>query len=241
MNVVYFPVHTILAAVILLIVPVVFHLVAFRKSTRFIHVLTSILVGTFILTVMGEVAGLTHLFDDRIILTLSILIAGISGRWINKSGIFGKEDILGNNVSKTSILLVAGISIFFYYQKNIFPPFSFDTLNTYLPWARIVVNEHSIPPFHFDSNPSYVISYPTLLYTSIALWREGTGRRSVGTGTHIFRTQMRVKDGNKTGLITYLINDREVSSEEPDEGKLQVRFEGVHSNLGANTPVGGAL
>ena len=59
---------------------------------------------------------------------------------------------------------------------------------------------------------------------------------------HIFHTQMRVKDGNKTGLITYLINDREVSSEEPDEGKPQVRFcEGGHSNLGTITPSGGAL
>nr|QNO47077.1 hypothetical protein ONOHIMFI_00003 [Methanosarcinales archaeon ANME-2c ERB4] len=59
---------------------------------------------------------------------------------------------------------------------------------------------------------------------------------------HIFRTQMQVKDGNKTGFITYLINDREGSSEEPDEGKPHVRFcEGVHSNLGAITPAGGAL
>ena len=169
MNVVYSPVYTILAAVVLLVVPIVFHLVAFRKSTRFIHMLTSILVGTFILTVVEEVAGLTHLFDARIILTLSILIAGVSGHWINKKGIFGKQNILGNNVSKTSILLVAGIAIFiFYYQKNIFPPFSFDTLNTYFPWARIIVNEHSIPAFHFESNYRYVVSYPTLLYTSIA-------------------------------------------------------------------------
>jgi len=169
MNVVYSPVHTILAAVVLLIVPIVFHLLAFRKSTRFIHMLTSILIGTFILTVMGEVAGLTHLFDAKIILTLSVLIAGISGRWINKTGIFGKEDILGKNVSKISILLVAGIAIFiFLYQKNTFPPLSFDALNTYLPWARIIVNEHSIPPFHFESNYRYVISYPPMLYTCIA-------------------------------------------------------------------------
>jgi hypothetical protein len=70
---------------------------------------------------------------------------------------------------------------------------------------------------------------------------KGLAEEALGQG-HIFRTQMRVKDGNKTGLITYLINDRAVSSEEPDEGKLQVRFcEGAHSNLGAITPVGGAL
>ena len=169
MNVVYSPVYTILAAVVLLIVPIVFHLVAFRKSTRFIHMLTSILIGTFILTVMQEVAGLTHLFDARIILALSVLIAYISGQRINKSGIFGKEDILGKNVSNTSILLVTGIAIFiFFYQKSAFPPYSFDALNTYLPWARIIVNEHSIPPFHFESNFRYVISYPTMLYTGIA-------------------------------------------------------------------------
>ncbi len=35
---------------------------------------------------------------------------------------------------------------------------------------------------------------------------------------------MRVKDGNKTGLITHLTNDGEGSSEEPDEGKPHDRF-----------------
>jgi hypothetical protein len=35
---------------------------------------------------------------------------------------------------------------------------------------------------------------------------------------------------------------RGCTPEEPDEGKLQVRFcEGAHSNLGANTPIGGGL
>ena len=70
---------------------------------------------------------------------------------------------------------------------------------------------------------------------------KGLAEEPLGRG-HIFRTQMRVKDGNKTELITYLINDGEGSSEEPDEGKPQVRFcEGAHSNLGAITPAGGAL
>jgi hypothetical protein len=35
---------------------------------------------------------------------------------------------------------------------------------------------------------------------------------------------------------------RGCTPEEPDEGKLQVWFcEGAHSNLGANTPIGGGL
>jgi len=69
---------------------------------------------------------------------------------------------------------------------------------------------------------------------------KGLAEEPLGQG-HIFRTQMRVKDGNKTGLITYL-NDGEGSSEEPDEGKPQVRFcEGAHSNLKAKTVAGGAL
>ncbi|MFV9631793.1 MAG: hypothetical protein ACNYWM_12085 [Methanosarcinales archaeon] len=56
---------------------------------------------------------------------------------------------------------------------------------------------------------------------------------------HILRTQMRIKDGNKTVLMTYPPPKKKgwgVSSEEPDEGNLQVRFcEGAHSNLGAIT------
>lgn len=55
---------------------------------------------------------------------------------------------------------------------------------------------------------------------------------------HILRTLMRVKDGNKTVLITYpKKKGGGGSSEEPDEGNLHVRFcEGAHSNLGAITP-----
>jgi len=54
---------------------------------------------------------------------------------------------------------------------------------------------------------------------------------------HIFRTQMRVKGGNKTVLTTYPEKGWGGSSEEPDEGNLHVRFcEGAHSNLGAITP-----
>jgi RNA-directed DNA polymerase len=43
--------------------------------------------------------------------------------------------------------------------------------------------------------------------------------------------------------LTYtLFKRRGCASEEPDEGKPQVRFcEGAHSNLGANTPTGGGL
>jgi hypothetical protein len=62
---------------------------------------------------------------------------------------------------------------------------------------------------------------------------------------HIHRTQMRVKDGNKTVPITYPPKKKGGwggSSEEPDEGNLHVRFcEGTHSNLGAITPTRGAL
>jgi len=54
---------------------------------------------------------------------------------------------------------------------------------------------------------------------------------------HIFRTQMRVKGGNKNVLTTYPEKGWGGSSEEPDEGNLHVRFcEGAHSNLGAITP-----
>ena len=57
---------------------------------------------------------------------------------------------------------------------------------------------------------------------------------------YILRTQMRIKDDNKTVLITYPPKKKRGwggSSEEPDEGNPQVRFcEGAHSNLGAITP-----
>jgi hypothetical protein len=169
MQITYSPLHTILAAGVLLIIPVVFHLIAFRKSIRFIHILTSILVGNFILAFVAEIAGLAHFFDAKIILLLSLLIAGVSGYWINKKGIFYKENITGNNISKTSILLVMGFAIFiFLYQKNTFPPFTPDTFAGYLSWARIIVNEGAIPAFHLETNSYYTIHLPPLLYINIA-------------------------------------------------------------------------
>jgi 4-amino-4-deoxy-L-arabinose transferase-like glycosyltransferase len=169
MNIVYSPIHTALAAGILLIIPVVFHLVAFRKSIRFIHILSSILIGNFILAFVAEIAGLAHFFDAKIILILSLLVAGIVGYWVNKKNIFDNENIIGNNVSKASIFLVIGIAIFlFLYQKNFFPPFTPDTVHAYLPWARIIVNEGSIPAFHFETNSYHTIHIPPLLYLNIA-------------------------------------------------------------------------
>ena len=169
MNIVYSPLHTALAAGILLIIPIVFHLAAFRKSIRFTHILTSILVGNFILAFLAEIAGLVHFFDAKIILVFSLLIAGALGQWVNKKGIFCKENITGNNISKTSILLMMGFAIFiFLYQKNTFPPFTPDALQAYLPWARIIVNENSIPTFHFETNAYYTIYSPPLLYTTLA-------------------------------------------------------------------------
>jgi hypothetical protein len=169
MDIVYSPIYTILAAGILLTIPIVFHLVAFRKSIRFIHILTSILVGNFILAVVSEIAGLAHFFDARIILVLSLLIAGVLGHWINKKNIFSNENIAGNNISKTSILLVLGFAIFiFLYQKNTFPPFTSDTFGGYIAWARIIVNEGLIPAFYFETNHRYTIYTPPLLYTTIA-------------------------------------------------------------------------
>ena len=54
-------------------------------------------------------------------------------------------------------------------------------------------------------------------------------------------TRMRVKDGSKTRLIPYLINKRDVSSEESDEGTLQVGFrDGAHRDLKTTTPTDGA-
>ena len=168
MDITYTPSYMALAAGILLIIPIVFHLVAFRKSIRFIHILTSVLVGNFILAFVSEIAGLAHFFDAKIILILSLLASGVIGYLVNKKNIFDNENIIGNNISKTSIFLVIGIAIFlFLFQKNLFPPFTPDTVTTYLPWARTIVNQGSIPAFDV-SCWRYVVHYPPFLYTTIA-------------------------------------------------------------------------
>ena len=58
----------------------------------------------------------------------------------------------------------------------------------------------------------------------------------------IFHTQMRVRGSNKTGPITQLTDDGDVSSEGSDGGKLHVWFcEAAHSNPLTNTLAGCAL
>ena len=166
MNFIYSPTHTILAMGILLIIPIAFHLIAFKKSTIFIHILTSVLIGTFILAVVGEVTGILGFFDGRIILAMSLSIAAVSGYLVNKKGLF--ENVTSYNISKTSIFLAVGIVIFcFLNQKNKFPPFSPDVIGRYIPWAITIANEHSIPAFHLAS-PEYYIFYPPFLYSTIA-------------------------------------------------------------------------
>jgi hypothetical protein len=48
-----------------------------------------------------------------------------------------------------------------------FPPFTSDTVTTYLPWARTIVEQGSIPAFD-ASCWRYVVQYPPFLYTTIA-------------------------------------------------------------------------
>ena len=168
MQIVFSPLYSLSAILFLLALPVVFHLIAFRKSTKFIHILTSILIANFVMAFVEEIAGLTHLFDAKIILLFSLSIVCLSGYVINKKQLFDNENIVGKNVSKTSILLVLGLAFFiFCYQKNMFPPFTSDTVTTYLPWARTIVEQGSIPAFD-ASYSGYAVSYPPFLYATIA-------------------------------------------------------------------------
>jgi hypothetical protein len=167
MDVTYTPYYSVLAIIVLLIIPATFHLVAFRKSTQFIHVITSFLIGNLILTFIQEISGLIGTFDSWIILIFSLLLSGIIGYYVNKRDIFCDKN--QRIISSKDILFVIGVAIFvFLYQKNTFPAYSNDTLSTYLPWARTIVDEKFIPAFHFGSNYRFTIHYPPLLYTNIA-------------------------------------------------------------------------
>ena len=168
MNIVFSPWYSLSAILILLALPVIFHLIAFRRSTKFIHILTSILIANFILAFVEEIAGLIHLFDAKIILLFSLSVVCLSGYWINKKQLFDNENITWKNASKASILLVLGVAFFiFCYQKNMFPPFTQDTVDTYLPWARTIVEQCSIPAFDASCH-RYVVQYPPFLYATIA-------------------------------------------------------------------------
>jgi hypothetical protein len=130
--------------------------------------LTSILIANFILAFVEEIAGLTHLFDAKIILLFSLSIICLSGYWVNKKQLFENENVIGNNISKTSILLVLGAAFFiFCYQKNMFPPFTPDTVGAYLPWARTIVEQGSMSAFDAGYSGN-VVAYPPFLYATIA-------------------------------------------------------------------------
>jgi hypothetical protein len=168
MNIVFSPLYSLSAILLLLALPAVFHLIAFRRSTKFIHIMSSILIANFILAFVEEIAGLTHLFDAKFILIVSLSIVCLLGYGINKKQLFNNENIEGKNISTTSLLLALGVAFFiFCYQKNTFPPFTPDTFTTYLPWARTIVEQGTIPAFD-ESCGRYVVSYIPFLYTTIA-------------------------------------------------------------------------
>lgn len=174
-----FSLSIIYGLLILLLLPLAFHLAAFQKSTKFVHVLISLLVGEYVLTVFMMVFGFLHLFDAKWILIASLFFVSVLGRYIKEKEI---AEIDYPNVSRVIIGLALFFALFLLViQEHI--PYLTDAMNdamdAYFPWARIIVQERSIPPFHLENNVYFAIFKQPVLYTHLALLFSSQGNYSL--------------------------------------------------------------
>lgn len=150
---------------ILLLISVLLYLLLFRDN-KCISVLFSIIIADYILSMYLLICGISHLFYGPLILTLSIITAILI--WLIFKDKIPTIDSV--KIDRSMILTVLLFAVFILaIQLIITYPFTSDVFGKYLPWARIIANEHNIPPLHLQNNPKYFISVAPLLYTHIAL------------------------------------------------------------------------
>lgn len=146
--------------IVLLAVPFAFHLTAFRRDIGHLQVLTSALVGEYILTFYLILFGLLHGFGWEQVMAASLGTAALIGRYVRPRGI--------KMECTTPTVVFAASFVFFVWiiQRYTYP--AGVSLLADFPWARLIVREEAIPAFHLD-NIYYAMKKPPLLYTHIAL------------------------------------------------------------------------
>lgn len=179
------PLYTIAGLIVLLIPPAVFHLAAFGRSRKYLHIVISVLVGEFVLTLILLLFGFFHLFYGWLVLVVTVLVAGILGWFIRAKNVSAVSEISLSPRAAGFILLAT--ALFFVIQmpmlidpttpkmfgirifdaiaaKFWFSPFTADSLGAYLPWAREIAESNYIVPFSVNVG-EYTFGYPPLLHT----------------------------------------------------------------------------
>ncbi|MBR9706004.1 hypothetical protein GOV14_03150 [Candidatus Pacearchaeota archaeon] len=152
----------ILGVGILLITPLLFHLSVFGSDAEFIKILTSVLVGEFVLTSYLVLFGIIGIFDWKWILLASLITALGVGKLV-----MGEKIGDGTRIYSFSLIM----SMLFIFFILIIQEYTFPggiSLWADFPWARIIVREGLIPPFHLGT-VYYAISKPPFLYSHVAL------------------------------------------------------------------------
>jgi|GEM_PF-1342060 len=158
---------------LLMTIPLVFHIFVFGRSRRFIAVIVSIVFSHWILILLLVIQGLT--FKLNPILTFILFFVGvvISRRYIRQAVQSRKSiDITKFDVCVTLFFLIFLILML----KNVYlTPFTPDSFTMYLPLARIMILEGGIPAFHIETNMHYLFTSPVFLPSLIALLFSLTG------------------------------------------------------------------
>lgn len=152
---------TVLGIILLLIIPLVFHLSCF-KSKKFQDILASLIIGNFILITYIILLSIFHIFYGYLALILSIITAFVLGKII-------KLRFKSNDIKFNSIIIAILFGIFIKIIQNIT---SFlivgDSHVRYLPWARIISEQHYIPAVYNENLSYYIIHYPPFLQGILA-------------------------------------------------------------------------
>ena len=152
----------------MLIIPLAVYIFIFNKSRNFIHVLFSIAVGEYILFTTMILLGLLHLFYGGLVLTVSVAVSIVIGIALRAKTKNLRLTSGSSSLNLNFFILAVALVGFFLIVHELIPLFASDAIGTYLPWGRIISEEHVIPAFHLQNNPFYVISMPPVIYTAIA-------------------------------------------------------------------------
>jgi hypothetical protein len=156
------------AGVFLLILPsLVFHITLFRWSRKFNHLLCSIVAGLYTAAAVDVLLGVFHYFHGGLLLGLSLFLSFTCAFYLKKRDIIIPDS---HEPSFESVYIALGFVslLIIYVYLTCFSKLPPDSMRAYLPWARIITNEHYIPATYMENNRYFFIGLPPLAYVQVA-------------------------------------------------------------------------
>ena len=145
----------------LLIIPIAGHLIIYRRSLSFKHIMISIFISNYVLVGLMLVLGLAGLFYIWLLLPLALILFYLLGLILRKLSWIDLAE--GTQFSKMHLVILLCLIAFLLFQSQLLPhDFSADTYGKYLGNAREISSEHKIPSVNLDTLEHSHISRPPI-------------------------------------------------------------------------------